>query len=351
MRLADIPFEETRAPEPPAPPLSDLLAAGERRSAAARYWIADSLEGGMHLALHGLFSALPPDAASAVGARLGPVFRRRFRHTRASRRLVEAVARLRPDLDTAAAREPLVAAWWRNTLRTLSEFPHLERIAEPDRTATNGAAHAEAAAATGRPIVIVSIHLASWEGSFRMLLNRRVGGRDWVGLYTPQPERVQNRILYRLRRRANAYAFPPSRGALRRIRALLDGGTCNLCLLVDAPIDDEVHFPLFGRRLAERSGLRVAIALARRSGAIVLPGYYLREGPARFSANWLPPLDPSAYPDDEAGTQAIARALSAVFEPVVVANLEHWFMLDRLKFRGLPEGVPPRTDPEAVAAP
>lgn len=347
LTLADIPFEETWVPEPPAPPLRHLFTGADARRAAVRYHLADRFEGALNTALHGLYSVLPPDAGSAVGAFTAPFFRWRNRRTLAQARMETAIARLRPELDTPEAREPVVADWWRNTVRTLAEFAHVERLVEPGRLVLAGAAHAEAATAPGRPVIVISVHLASWEASFRMLLDQRLGGRDWFGMYTPQPNRFENRIVHRLRRRANAYAFPPTPASLRRMRLLLAGGTANLALLVDAPSEGEVHFPLFGRPLAQRCSLRVGIGLARRTGAILLPGYFLRKGPARFSANWLPPLDVDRFPADEAGTQAIARTLSRAFEPAVLENLSHWYMLDRIKFRALPQGAPARTPQEA----
>ncbi len=348
MRLADVPFEETRPPEPPAPPVAALVRGGPAGAAARRFYGRDVAVGVGRNVLHALFAALPVDATSATGAAIAPLFRHLNRNTLAQRRMEAAIARLSPDL-SVDERRALTGAWWENTVRTLAEFAQVDRLVDPGRLSFAGAEHAEAVRRAGRPVIVASVHLASWEASFRMLVREEVAGTaDWFGVYMPQPNRFENRIVWRLRQKANAYAFPPGHTAVKRMLQLLKGGAANLAILIDEPAEGDVRFPLFGRPLHPRCNLSIAVSLARRTGALILPGHFLREGPARFRAVWFEPLDVADYPDGAAGLAAIARDLSLRFEPAVIDNLSHWYMLDRLKLWGLSDGAPART---AAAAP
>ena len=334
MRLDDIPFEETRWPEPPAPPLADLFATGPARAAAWRHWVTDAATGAGRVGLYGIFSLLPLDAASAMGAGIAPVFRWMNRKTLAQARMERALARIRPDLDTPDKRRPVIDDWWRNTVRTLAEFPSVDALAEPTRLVHEGREHIEAALASGRPVIVVSVHLASWEASFRVLIAAsREAGKPWFGVYAPQRNRFENRLVYRTRRRSRTYAFPPAPGTVRRLFQLLKSGAANFAILVDEPADGEVGFPLFGRRLPERCNLRIAMRLARRTNAVILPAYLSRPGGARLVAHWTKPMEIADHPPDEEGEQAFARALSPRFEEPILARPSQWYMLDRLKFR------------------
>ncbi len=351
MRLSDIPFEETRPPPTPTPPLADLWRGGGDRAAAARHWLRDPAVGVGRYGLHALFRALPVETTSAAGARLGDVFRRLNARSLAQARLVATIPRLRPDLAEPARRDATVAGWWRNTVRTLAECAHVDRLLDPERFEMVGREHLDRACRTGRPVIVVSVHLASWEASLRMLARYELcAPKDWFTVWMPQPNRFENEIVWRLRQRYRTYAFPPAPQTSRRMLGLLRSGTANLAILVDEPADGDVRFPLFGRSLPGRCNLRLVIALARHTNALLVPGYMERRGAARFRCHWLPATDTAEFSADEAGVQAVAARLSAQFEPVVLAHLEDWYMLHVLKLRDLPNARPFRAS-GAVTAP
>jgi hypothetical protein len=180
MRLTDIPFEETRPHEPPPPPVVEMWRRGGDRAAAVRYWLQDPMVGVGRYALHGLFGALPVEATSSLGARFGDVFRRLNARSLAQARLVAAMPRLRPELADATERDAAVARWWRNTVRTLAEFAHVDRLVDPERFEIVGRDHLDLACASDRPVIVVSVHLASWEASLRMLARYRLcAPKDW----------------------------------------------------------------------------------------------------------------------------------------------------------------------------
>jgi KDO2-lipid IV(A) lauroyltransferase len=259
----------------------------------------------------------------------------------AQARLEAAIPRLRPDLAPRALRDAAVAQWWRNTVQTLAEFAQVERLLDADRFEMIDREHLDAACRSGRPVIAVSVHLASWEASLRMLARHGLcTPKDWFTVWMPQPNRFENEIVWRIRRRHGTYAFPPAPQTSRRMLGLLRSGTANLAILVDEPAEGDVRFPLFGRALPRRCNLRLVIALARHTDALIVPGYMQRRGPARFAFHWLPQTDVADFPANETGVQAVAARLSAQFEPVVVANLEHWYMLHVLKLRDLPDTLP-----------
>ncbi|RMH45681.1 MAG: hypothetical protein D6686_17105 [Alphaproteobacteria bacterium] len=324
MRLEDIPFEATRAPEPPAPPLSALWR-GQARD-WLRFHLADRIEGLAQVALYHALRPMPPELAAALGRGLGPVvgwLDRRRPYVEYMRR---AIRLIRPDLD-AAGQAALLAEWWRQTGMTHALYPVLEKLAAPGRLTIHGAERLRLADERGGTFFLM-VHLGSWE----LIADVAVAHlrRPVFGVYEPQPSRFQNRLIFAGRRRRGVRVFPPSRTLPMLMIRLIRAGS-NACFFIDEVRRGQCRFPLWGAPVPERANLVFALRLAHRLGARLQPGYVLRTAPGRAEFHLMEPIEPGAPADPDAFVRQHARRLSALFEPVIAAHLEQWYMLKDMR--------------------
>src|SRR3546814_19898490 len=88
-------------------------------------------------------------------------------------------------------------------------------------------------------------------------------------------------------------------GAARGVLKHLAGrDRATLYILLDERRDRQGWFPRFGRDLPPSGNLSVALRLARKVGARVLPFSLIRSEEPHFRVHWHPPLDPALLSDD-----------------------------------------------------
>lgn len=339
LSLDDIPFEETRPAEAPIPPLGALISkSAEERARARRYWLREAIGGNLNIATHELFGVLPKSATTWIGGLLGKLTHRRYRERIFAKRLEYNMAALSSGNSASADDEKrAVDNWWRNVGSTTAEFAAVNRLWREGRIRIEGEEHLEAARAQARtlggPLIFTSVHLSTWETIFAVAHEALAPPN--IGPFQPEPSRFTNRIVHNLRKRRNQYLFPPGQKSAYRLHRLLTGGQASLTIFIDDVRDRQIHLPLFGRPPPTRGNAVVAIKLANASNGIILPVYLKREQGTRFRLVFLPPLEPEsedgiAYPIKE----TVLR-LNDVFEPLVLANLQHWYMLSELRLPGV----------------
>jgi KDO2-lipid IV(A) lauroyltransferase len=214
---------------------------------------------------------------------------------------------------------------WRNVGRAMAEFSVLARLWRSDRTTVHGLENFQAAQASGTARVYVAVHLANWELLGPKLLEL---GEDAVEFYQPPRNRFQRRLAERTRRQFDDRLLPTGpNSAVKALRWLRSGR--GLVMFIDDFTDGRVNGPALGRPLSPHVGLGAAVRLAKASGALVIPAYVLRGEGARFDMHILPPIRVQDRSLDEA-----TAAVNAVLEPVVLTNLQQWYMLH--EFRDLP---------------
>ncbi len=211
--------------------------------------IADRLA----LSLAGLAFAVRPPARIALEANL---------------------ARLVPGA-TRAARRAMARQAFDHFALSLLDFLRLGRLDEralAQAIEIRGAEHFERARASGRGVIVLSAHLGNWEWGAAWLAT--CGARLSV-VARPHPHPWVERFFAR-RRRARGVEmlrerplWPRAAQALRRREwvALMGDRCC-----------------------ADGSAWAWAAALARRTGALVLPAVMLRLAPGRYAACFDPPL-------------------------------------------------------------
>ncbi|OGF15203.1 MAG: hypothetical protein A2W00_06300 [Candidatus Eisenbacteria bacterium RBG_16_71_46] len=198
----------------------------------------------------------------------------------ARRALAANLERLLPGTGTLERRALARAAFEQFAL-SLGEFLRLDRMA-PGRLAgvieVRGIEHLAAARASGRGVILLSAHLGNWEWGAAFL---GAEGKKIHLVARPHPSPLVEAFFARRRRAwgvSSLSGSPLWRDAARALRrrewvALMsDRGT---------------H-----RRTAPVCAW--AAALARRTGALVLPGVMVRIGAGRYAACFGPPLSPEA---------------------------------------------------------
>ncbi len=195
-------------------------------------------------------------------------------------------------------------------------FPRRVRRAGLERHfETVGLEHVDAGLARGRGVLFVLGHQGNWELAS---LHMAWLGYPMTGIFA---ERTNPRIddwLTRLRTSTGA-EFLLRDGALKRAIRALQANRC-LSLVIDLdPGEGGVFVDFFGRPAAT---LPTAAALARRTGAPIIPFSSERIGPLHYRNTFHPPIHPAdAGPEDD---RRILQEATAVLERSIRARPEQW---------------------------
>lgn len=306
-----------------APPLSDLFRRGEASSAAYRYWIADNLQNAFDIALHFAVKAMPVNACSALGARIGRFAVPRW-HAKARERAEANLRELRPDLSGPERLRFLeqVAA---NQGRVMLEFSVVNRMARDEsRVTLHGLDHLAAAKEAGAAI-FVGTHLGNWELSFPLLV--RCGIVPNL-VYDPPKQRGRAWIARTSRKRAGVKLTPPGRAAVFPLVKGLKAGEPAL-IFCDEGFKGWIRGPLLGRNPHLEGNLAVAVRLAHLTGATICPFSLVRRGQSTsFDMTFLPLIEFDEAERTNENLPAHIRTLNDSIEPTIRANLDQWYFLD-----------------------
>ncbi len=289
------------------------------------YWIVDGFNGGKNYALHYFARAMPIDMCSAFGAMCGALTRRFSRRYAPQRQRVrENWTLLKNDGSDPNAPHALRDSVWTQTGRVALELSILDRLWPAGRIAVEGAEHVASAWATGRPVIVMSIHLAGWETIMPSLIGL---GHKVTLIYQPQGNRFEHQILRMSRQRCGVTLAPPWRaGALPAVRALKSRESL-LIVYVDEFTNGRVQAPTFGRPLKIQGNIANVARMAALTNAIVIPARGLRVQGAWFKVQYSPPLNLVNTGDMAGDLAANVAMIDAMIEPVIRDNLEKWYML------------------------
>jgi lauroyl/myristoyl acyltransferase len=330
VRLEDIPFEETMADEPSAPSFREVFEEEkQRRETARRYWFRHTKDGLINTAFHNLLKLLPCRFASDFGKALVPLARWSYRDKIFPKRIARNFKALTPTRWTNEVDEQEgLDRWWINIGRTISEYCVLNRFWKEGRIEVEGMEHYEAAYRQGGPPIFATVHLGTWEAVLASI-NEGIAGPN-IATYQPESNRFKNRIVHAIRKKRNQYVFPPGQRSAFHLHRLMKTGQYSLTIFIDEVRDNQIHLPLFGRKVPDKGNAVVAVKLANVSGGNLMPTYLTRLGPSRFRLTILPalqrPESQSTY--DIGGT---VQALNDVLEPIILDHLEEWYMLGELR--------------------
>ena len=225
--------------------------------------------------------ALPRRTADALARYLArAAFAARVPARRAAE---ENLARLLPAA-AAGAHQVLARESFESFALAFADFLRLRRMCSADlfrAVQVEGREHLDAARASGRGVILLSAHLGNWEWGAAWL------GASGIPLHLaarPHADAAVERLFERQRRAFGVRLLPaPSR--LSHAAALLRAGQW-LAIMGDRPAT--AHPPHGGSVCAS------AAALARRTGAIVLPAAVVRLTATRHALVCEAPLTPEA---------------------------------------------------------
>jgi len=308
------------------PSLATRPQSGPGRGRTWRqYWLRDPLVG---LAEHALFHALrilPLDLASAIGARAGRFRGRRLAelNRRASLALPAVAPRLAADDD---ARRALLARLRANAGRALVEALNTDRLCRDERILLMNHDVLARILASGRPLIFVSVHTANLGHLLGAALLQRVPYRA-ATTTRPLPNRYSERLSRRIRAGMDVEVVHAGMAAARTLLRHLGRPRRSLLLHLDEARGRQVRFPVFGAAPPSHGNLRLALRLARLTGALLVPAHLSRRrAGAHFFLHLAAPLDlsdPACAMDD---AQA-ARRLDEHFSAVVRRHLDDWQQL------------------------
>jgi Kdo2-lipid IVA lauroyltransferase/acyltransferase len=330
VQLEDIPFEQTMAEEPAAPPFREIIAKDVvLRDAARLHWYHHTKEGLINSAVHKVLKFFPGRFVSDFGNTLVPWARRSYRDKIFPKRIAQNFKALtQSQWKNEAEAQVGLDRWWNNIGRTMSEYCILNRLWKEGRIEVEGMEHYEAVSRLGGPPIFATVHLGTWEAVI-VALNEGIAGPN-MATFQPEPNRFKNRIVHAIRKKRNQYVFPPGQRSAFHLHRLMKTGRYSMTIYVDEVRDKQVHLPLFGRKAPDKGNAVVAVKLANASSGNLVPTYLTRLGPARFKLTILPalkrPENQSNY--DIPGT---VQALNDVFEPIILDHLEEWYMLGELR--------------------
>ena len=243
-----------------------------------------------------------------------------------------SVRRARANLELAlgseipeSVREEILVRMYRSTGRNLVDLLCLrpfDRARAERFVQVEGAEHADAALAQGRGVVALSAHLGNWEVLAAAM--RHLGYPVNVIARELFDDRV-DRILNGWRTKAGVVVHPRGSGLVSALRVLKSGEV--LAALTDQDTRGPAVFvDFFGMPARTPSAV---FALARRTGAPLLPvlGYLGEDG--RHRVRVWPEIVPSSNPDPDEALREDVAAWHAVLEAAIREHPDQWVWYHR----------------------
>ena len=240
-----------------------------------------------------------------------------------------------------AEREAVLVRSFENIGRSVAEFARLGRLgpeALRERVRLEGLEHVEAARAQSKTggVVAITGHFGSWE---MLAAAMAAHGYPFVAVQKPRESPLLDAIVERYRRAGGAEVLARGNAALSVMRSLAEGKAVAILYDQDAPKDEGVFVPFFGRLASTRDG---PVKIALRARAAVLPVFLHRVGTsslhvARFRAP-IPMVRGGGIPLEEA-VRENARRMTLAIEDEIRTAPDHWSWVHR-RWKTQPPGEP-----------
>jgi KDO2-lipid IV(A) lauroyltransferase len=239
-----------------------------------------------------------------------------------------------------ARRDAVLVRSFENFGRSLAEFALLARLG-PDalraRVRIEGAEHYEAAKSASKTggVIAITGHFGSWE---LLAAAMAAHGFPFVAVQKPRESALLDAIVARYRRSGGAEFLARGDAARAALRALRDGKAVAILYDQDAPRDEGVFVPFFGRLASTRDG---PVKIAMRTKAPVLPVFLHRaEDGKSHIARFRPPV-PMVRPEGDvaAAIRENARRMTEALEREITLAPDHWSWVHR-RWKTQPPGEP-----------
>src|SRR5262245_8838648 len=239
-----------------------------------------------------------------------------------------------------AAREAVLVRSFENVGRSVAEFALLARLgpeALRERVRIEGLEHLEVARAASKSggVIAITGHFGSWE---LLAAAMAAHGFPFVAVQRPRESPLLDAIVERYRKLGGAEFLARGDAARAALRALRDGKAVAILYDQDAPRDEGVFVPFFGRLASTRDG---PVRIALRTRAPVLPIFLHRVGNGvTHVAQFRPPLELVRPEGDvEGAIRENARRMTEAIEQEIVRAPDHWSWVHR-RWKTQPPGEP-----------
>jgi len=217
----------------------------------------------------------------------------------------------------------IVREVWDTLGRAAFEFPIMDRLLDGkdrDRVEIEGQEHLKTATDKGKPLLLFSAHLGSWE--LVPMSTKLLGFRSSIFYRAPN-----NPLLLKLftTRNIDGELIPKGAPGAKRAFTLLKRGE-NLGILVDQKLNDGIPVPLFGREAMTGT---VMAEFALRFEATMVPIRCTRLPGARFRLTILPPLNVTKTDDRKADVKTIMTDVNAMLESWIRETPGQWLWLHK----------------------
>lgn len=185
------------------------------------------------------------------------------------------------------------------------------------------------------PVVAVTAHLGAWEllgPMFDLLLPER---EKQIVVRRPKDQPLHE-LTTRLRTRPNLEVLDHRNAAPKVLRCLRRGGITAFLVDHNTSTSEAVFLPFLGRIAAVNMGPAL---LALRAGALIQPGFLLREGQGGYALHTAPGLDTRTLGGSrEARIHQVALFYTQAVERMVRQYPNQWYWLHKRWKTQPPEG-------------
>jgi KDO2-lipid IV(A) lauroyltransferase len=241
-----------------------------------------------------------------------------------------------PELDEAE-RERIARGSYRSLGRLLAEisqFPRLNPENIGELVVYDGLEHYLAAVAKGRGVIFLTGHIGAWELA---VYAHSVYGHPSSFLARRIDNPLIERIAERYRTLYGNRSIDKQHGVREVIRTLKGGGVVGILADLNSLRDEGVFCDFFGVPASTTVGVAT---LARRTGAVVLPGYLTwDETTGRHILHFEPPVETVDTGNREADVLTNTARYTRVLEDVIRCYPDQWLWIHR-RWRTRPVGEP-----------
>jgi KDO2-lipid IV(A) lauroyltransferase len=284
--------------------------------------IGDSLKFWGFRGLSWLAGHLPLPFCYWVADRIGAVIYL-FWHEHSGNAVSNMARVLGPGASSAQIRRAARRSF-RNYIRVLIDFirvPYADPVRVERETDGTGWENLRAGLARGKGVILVGCHMGNWDYAGVMLQRHQLPITAVADSFRPQ--RLDDYVIAQ-RARIGIRTISVDPGAVRRLFEALRRNEI-IMLFVDRPVPGEgVEVEFFGEGATVPAG---PAAIALKTGAAVVPGYFMRDPNGRgFIGAFDPPLDYALTGDKERDVATISQAIMAYMEALIRRNPSQWYM-------------------------
>lgn len=319
-----MPGDQTRSSSPKGDSAYKLRSNSPKGDSAQRevpFWrdLNWRLEAAAFQGLFGLLRLLGVERASGFGGKLlrtlGPLT---GTHKTVTRNLRIAF----PDMD-AAERDRLAVDQWEQTGRTFAELAVMDRLTpESGRIDIVGLERLHAVRDSGKPVVLISGHLANFEVMAAVIM---AAGVPCQVTYRAANNPYVDALIRQSRERYGIKLFAPKGDGTRELMAGMKRGE-SIALLVDQKYSQGPEVEFFGQPVNASPG---AARMALKFGTVMQPLSVVRLPGVRFRVTAHEPIAVPDTGDKAADVRAGVQAANRFVEDRVREHPVDWFWVHK----------------------